>query len=388
VKIAVIGAGPGGLYFSLLARKRDPALDITVYERNPEDATFGFGIALQGNSWDFLREDDQACLDDIIAHSTMLHGQVITHKGESIEFKTNRPNAGIERLTLLRILRHHAEVAGVAIRYGQAIDSLEPYADCDLVVGADGINSFVRRAHDKEFGTSERILTSRMAWYGATRRIEPSRLTFRETRFGYFWSVGYGHSATQSTFVAECEEKAWRQSGLAQMSPQEQVAFTETLFVDELQGARILSNHSAWKALPVIRVKQWSVGNRVLLGDALHSPHPSIGSGTRLSMGDAAALAASVVNNPSSVTTALAHYRAQREPVKMKLVVPMERSLEWYETIGSRADAMTPAQLVFDYMSRTGRMSLERMQKDAPEFFARYGALMQASASPPAIAAQ
>lgn len=380
MKIAVIGGGPGGLYFSLLAKKRNPALDITVCERNPEDATFGFGIALQGNSWEFLREDDQACLDDIIAHSTLLHGQVITHKDEPIEFRTNRPNAGIERLTLLRILRKHAEKAGVTVRYNQVIDSLVPYADCDLVVGADGINSIVRRSHDAEFGTTERMLTSRMAWYGATRRLEPSHLTFRKTPYGYFWSVGYGHSATHSTFVGECEAQAWERSGLAQMSPEEQVAFTEKLFANELKGARVLSNNSAWKTLPVIRVKQWSVGNRVLLGDALHSPHPSIGSGTRLSMGDAAALAECVVRHPGDVPAALVAYRAEREPVKMKLVVPMERSLEWYETIGSRADAMTPAQLVFDYMSRTGRMSLERMQKDAPEFYAKYGSAMQAAA--------
>ncbi|MDO8713131.1 MAG: FAD-dependent monooxygenase, partial [Polynucleobacter sp.] len=153
-----------------------------------------------------------------------------------------------------------------------------------------------------------------------------------------------------------------------------------------LNGARILSNNSAWKPLPVVRVKEWYVGNNVLLGDALHSPHPSIGSGTRLSMGDASALAECLSEASNDVGEALKAYREKREATKMKLVVPMERSHEWYETINSRLDSMSPIELVYDYMSRTGRMSLDRMRTVAPDFYKLYGKQLEAIATAKEVA--
>jgi 2-polyprenyl-6-methoxyphenol hydroxylase-like FAD-dependent oxidoreductase len=378
MKIQVVGAGPGGLYFALLAAKRNPGFDITVHERNPLDATYGFGIALQSSAWDFLAADDQACLKDILAASVPIDGQQFTHRGESIDFRRGKPNAGIARMALLQVLRRHAEAAGVRIAHMDPVAELSQLAPADLIVGADGVSSIVRQSHDREFGTTTRTLTSRMAWYGTTRHFPTSRLTFRKTPYGWFWSVGYAHSATHSTFVAECEEKAWHASGLADMGPAEQVRFSESVFADELGGAPILSNHSQWKPLPVIRVRQWHVGNSVLLGDALHSPHPSIGSGTRLSMGDASTLADCLGRHPGDVEAALRAYRVEREPAKMKLVLPMERSLEWYETIGSRLDDLSPIELVYDYLSRTGRMGLARIRETAPEFFARFGTNLEA----------
>jgi 2-polyprenyl-6-methoxyphenol hydroxylase-like FAD-dependent oxidoreductase len=386
MKIEVVGAGPGGLYFALLAKKRNPSFQITVHERNPLDATYGFGIALQNSSWEFLAADDQDCLKDILAASTPIHGQKITHKGHSIEFKSALPNAGIERLALLKVLRRHAEAAGVEIRHSAAVEDISRLPQADLIVGADGVNSAVRNTNDAAFGTTSRTLTSRMAWYGTTHLFSTSRLTFRKTPYGYFWSVGYAHSKVHSTFVAECEEKAWHASGLAEMGPDEQVKFSESIFAEELQGARVLSNHSAWKPLPVVRVKNWNVGKHVLLGDSLHSPHPSIGSGTRLSMGDASTLAECVGEFSTDVSAALAAYRERREASKMKLVIPMERSLEWYETIGSRLDGMSPIELVYDYMSRTGRMSLDRMKMVAPDFYKEYGAQLESIAAERAAA--
>ena len=378
MKIGVIGGGPGGLYFGLLIKKQRPAFEVDVFEQNAADATYGFGVGLQAKSWNFLRADDAACLDDILAHAHLFHGQMIGHKGQRIHFPMRQPNAGISRLTLLQVLRDHAERAGVRLHHGDRINDLDAFADCDLVVGADGVNSMVRSAHDAEFGTTRRTLTSRVAWYGTPRVFETSQLIFKKTGHGYFWSVGYPHDQNSSTFVAECEAKAFEAAGLGAMTIDEQVAFTEELFAEELQGCRIAHNNSVWRALPVIRVRNWSVGNRVLLGDALHSPHPSIGSGTRLSMDDAAALAGSLDEHPTDIARALAAYRAAREPIKLKLVDAMERSLEWYETIGERLDGLDPVQLVFDYMARTGRMDLERMRKVAPEFMARYGSLAPA----------
>jgi 2-polyprenyl-6-methoxyphenol hydroxylase-like FAD-dependent oxidoreductase len=378
MKIDVVGAGPGGLYFALLAKKRNPHFQITVYERNPLEATYGFGVALQSSSWEYLAADDKDCLKDIIAASTPIFGQQITHQGQSIEFRSPLPNAGIARIALLQVLRAHATAAGVAIHHEAAVADVARLSDADLVVGADGIHSVVRQAHEADFGTSTRTLSARLAWYGTSHAFSTSRLTFRKTPFGYFWSVGYAHSAQQSTFVTECDEKAWHASGLAHMDADAQVRFCESVFADELQGARILSNNSAWKPLPVIRVQHWHVGRNVLLGDALHSPHPSIGSGTRLAMGDASALAECVGEFATDIPAALAAYRTRREPTKMKLVLAMERSMQWYEHIGERLDHLSPIELVYDYMSRTGRMGLERMKMLAPDFYRTYGAQLEA----------
>lgn len=386
MKIDVIGGGPGGLFFAMVAKTRMPSLDVTVHERNPENATYGFGIALQQSSWEFISAANRECMQDILATSIPIPAQVITHKGTPIEISAAAPGAGVARMALLQVLRKHALAAGAKVVHADAVTDPARLADSDLVVGADGVNSMVRLSDDAGFGVSSHLLTSRMAWYGANQRFPNSRLTFRKTPYGYFWSVCYPHAQGHSTFVAECEERAWHASGLGEMDMEEQLRFSASIFEPELQGATLLSNNSTWKALPVTRVRHWHASNKVLLGDALHSPHPSIGSGTRLSMDDAAALAEALCNHPTDVGAALVTYRELREPIKMKLVVPMERSLEWYETIGNRLDDMTPLEVVYDYMSRTGRMSLERLEKTAPEFYRRYGEQMENIAAARAIA--
>lgn len=378
MKIAVIGGGPGGLYFSMLAKYLLPNSDVHLYEQNSEGSTFGFGVALHGTSWDFMRSDSESCLRDIVAASKVFKGQNIVHRGEKIYFSESTPNAGISRVELLRVLKKHAQKAGVKFTFAERIGDLSPFDSYDLVVGADGVNSIVRNSLNEEFGTTQRILTSRMAWYGITKEVSPSEIVFKKTNYGWFWYVAYVHGDNVSTFVAECGAKAFKASGLDKMSMEEQVAFTENVFAEELGGARILSNNSTWRALPVTRVKNWSVGKYVLIGDALHSPHPSIGSGTRLSMSDASSLASALSKHPNSVKSALEEFRATREPSKQKLVDPMERSLEWYEDIEDRLDTLSPVELTFDWMGRTGRMSLERLKEYAPEFYERYANLAPA----------
>lgn len=373
MRVAVVGGGPAGLYFGTLMRKLLPDTTVDVFEQNAAQSTFGFGVGLQSGAWTYFKADNPALLEDILKASHMIRGHQIVHKGKTVTLDYTQDDAGIERLALLRVLQTHAAHAGVEVKFCERITDARQFDAYDLVVGADGVNSVVRNSFEKEFGTTRRELTAKMAWYGTTRAFNSGRISFRKTPYGWFWCVGYAHSPTKSTFLAECDDDAYRASGLADMSREEQIAFAERIFAEDLDGASILYNNSIWRALPVIRVKHWSVGKYVLVGDALHSPHPSIGSGTRLAMDDASALARAVAAQPDDIAAALMAYRTTREPSKSKLVSAMEASMEWYETIAGKLDGMDAEELTFCYLARTGRISLDRLREMAPGFMAMHG---------------
>jgi 2-polyprenyl-6-methoxyphenol hydroxylase-like FAD-dependent oxidoreductase len=373
MRIAVVGGGPAGLYFGILMRRLLPQATIHIFEQNGAQSTFGFGVGLQSGSWSFFKADNPAVFEDIIKASHMIRGHSIVHKGETITLDYTQDDAGIGRLALLHVLQDHAARAGTELKFCDRIADARRFDDYDLVVGADGVNSIVRNSFEQEFGTTRRELTARMAWYGTNKPFNSGRISFRKTPFGWFWCVAYAHSPTTSTFLAECDDAAYRASGVADMSQEEQVAFAEHIFAEDLDGARILYNNSVWRALPVIRVKHWNVGKYVLVGDALHSPHPSIGSGTRLAMDDSSALAKAIAQQPGDIPAALAAYRLAREPAKSKLLIAMEASMEWYETITGKLDDMTAEELTFCYLARTGRVSRDRLRDMAPGFMAEHG---------------
>lgn len=373
MKIAIVGAGPAGLYLAVLLGKRLKNVEIAIYEQNPEDATYGFGVSLASSSWRRMRAADPASHDAIMRAAYFGCHQLLEHRGEQILVERKGVNAGIKRQTLLSILKDHARAAGARFHYDVRLESLDRFWDCDLVVGADGTNSVVRACHEAEFGSKMRPLSNRMAWYGSDRHFAPPFLIFRKTEFGYFWCVGYSHTELESTFVAECDAEAWEKSGLASMDVHEQMAFTQTMFADILGHGKLINNNSVWRALTMVEVSEWSVGNRVLIGDALHSAHPTIGSGTRMAMDDSVALADAILDNPGNVEAALAEFRHVREPGKNKLVEARDKSIDWYENIGTVADGLEPVPFVFDFMTRTGRISAERLERDYPDFMARYG---------------
>lgn len=373
MRIAVVGGGPAGLYFGILMRGLLPQAAVDIFEQNAAQSTFGFGVGLQSGSWSFFKADNPAVLEDIIKASHMIRGHAIVHKGDTITLDYTQDDAGIGRLALLRVLQEHAARAGAEMKFCDRIADARRFEDYDLVVGADGVNSIVRNSFEQEFGTTRRELTARMAWYGASKPFNSGRISFRKTPYGWFWCVGYAHSTTTSTFLAECDDAAYRASGVGDMTQDEQIAFAERIFAEDLDGARILYNNSVWRALPVIRVKYWNVGKYVLVGDALHSPHPSIGSGTRLAMDDASALAKAIAQHPADIPAALAAYRSAREPAKSKLLLAMEASMEWYETITGKLDDMSAEELIFCYLARTGRVSRDRLRDMAPGFVARHG---------------
>jgi 2-polyprenyl-6-methoxyphenol hydroxylase-like FAD-dependent oxidoreductase len=379
MKLVVIGAGPSGLYFALLAKDRFPGADITVYEQNSRSATYGFGIVLADSGLSRFRRADPSSHDAIMASSFISRNRIISHPGESFFVEGGGYGGAIARLRLLEILAWFCESREVSIAYETRIEDLREFRGADLIVGADGVNSAVRACLELELGTTSFNLTNRLAWYGTKQHFPYPMLSFKRTEAGHFVAAGYAYSEHMSTFVPECDAATWVRSGLDRMSDEERRRYTEKVFDRELQGHSLISNNSAWRPLPVIRNRDWYAGNCVLIGDALHSAHPTIGSGTRIAMEDSIALIEAVCHNPHNIPVALAEFRRSREPQKSKLLLASEKSFNWYESFASKVETLTPIEFLFDFFMRTGRISHERLLAQYPHFMARYGERWESS---------
>lgn len=373
MRIVVIGGGPSGLYFSLLAKKQFPSASVQVYEQNPRGATYGFGIVLADRGLNRFRNAHLESYRALMAASFVSRNRIISHPDESVFVEGGGYGGAIARLRLLEILEDFCEKDGIAIEYGKRVIDSALHADADLTVGADGVNSAVRSQRERDFGTQSYNLTNRVAWYGTTRHFPYPLLSFKRNGFGHFVAAAYAYTEKMGTFVAECDELTYFRAGLDRMSDEEQRVFTEAVFADELKGQSLISNKSAYRQLPVVRNREWYVGNCVLIGDALHSAHPTIGSGTRIAMEDSIALAEALAEHPRDVQAALAAFRGLREPQKNKLVVASEKSFSWYETFAQKLDGLGAVDFVFDFLMRTGRVSRERLCTEYPLFMHRYG---------------
>jgi len=377
MKIAVIGAGPAGLYFALLTKKRLPAAEITVFEQNPRDATYGFGIVLADSGLSRLAAADAESYRMIEAAMYVTRHQMIMHREVPVFVEREGFGGALPRLRLLNILQACCERVGIDVHYGTRIEAGE--LDADLVVGADGVNSVARQGREAAFGTTSFALTNWIAWYGTGKHFPYPLLCFRQHALGAFVAAAYAYSDTMSTFVAECDAQTWERAGMAGMDNAARQALAEEVFAPELGGEKLLNNHSNWRNLPVVRNRNWFVGNRVLLGDALHSAHPTIGSGTRIAMEDAIVLADAVATHAGDIPAGLAAFQAARQPSKQKLLDATERSYTWYEGFGEKIEALEPVDFVFDFMMRTGRITDARLAAEFPEFVRRYGGLRRAA---------
>ena len=369
MRVAIVGAGPAGLYLAYLIKRRDQRADIRLFEQNAPDATFGFGVVFSDRALEFLNEDDPETFAAIAPRLESWRDITLIHRGESIVID-GVGFAALGRLHLLQLLQERARSAGIAPVYRHAVQSIDEITDADLIVGADGINSLVRRAQEPDFGTAISHLSNRFAWFGTTKPFSTLTQTFRLTDRGAFNAHHYRYAPGMSTFIVETDEATFRRCGFDKMPADEAKRLCQEVFADALGGHQLISNNSVWRQFPKIRNQRWSVGKWVLLGDALHTAHFSIGSGTRLAMEDAIALDKALAGN-ANIAFALQAYEAARRPIVEKLVKAADASADWYENFASHL-ALAPMDLAMSYIRRSGRVDLNRLQEVSPRFVERY----------------
>jgi len=371
VRIAVIGGGPGGLYFSYLWKKRHPDARIDLFEQNPAGATWGFGVVFSEQALEFLRADDPDTVDAIAPRMESWNNITLNLRGESVEID-GVGFSSIGRLDLLGILQQRASSVGVIPRYDTPVQSVDQLTGYDLIVAADGLNSLVRRTFEGDFGTSLSYSANKFAWYGTTKRFETLSQTFVQTDLGAFNAHHYRYSSDMSTFLVECDLATWQRYGFADKTVDESKAICERVFASTLDGDPLVSNKSVWRNFPWIWNEHWSFRNMVLIGDALHSAHFSIGSGTRLAIEDAIALA-KALETEAYIPAALIRYQAERQPIVKKLVTAARTSAGWYEKFPDHMK-LGLMDFAYSYITRSGRIDDARLRAMSPAFMARYEA--------------
>jgi 2-polyprenyl-6-methoxyphenol hydroxylase-like FAD-dependent oxidoreductase len=384
MKIVIVGGGPSGLYLALLLRRRRSDWDVHVVEQNAPGATFGFGVVMADTGLMQLRDADPASYEAMARAMHYNHSQVIVQREVPISVLRNVKGGAIERLTLLRILQGLCEEVGVTLHHGARINEVAGLealrlADADVVVGADGINSVVRTQFASAFGTTQHTLTNHFAWYGTERVFETPALVFRQHQGGHFVAHYYPYNERMSTFVAECDDATWQRLGLDRMNDDDRQRLFERIYALELKGMPLISNKSVWRQFPVIRNAHWHHDRYVLIGDALTSAHFSIGSGTRIAMTDAIALAKALLAHADDPKAALAAYERTHRPQKNKLIAAAERSYNWYERIGEWMERYTPEEFVYQFMTRTGRVDDKRLREQFPALMERLDASRSAA---------
>jgi 2-polyprenyl-6-methoxyphenol hydroxylase-like FAD-dependent oxidoreductase len=371
----IVGAGPSGLYLAYLLKCSNPARVVRVFEQNRPDVTFGFGVVLSGRALQFLAEGSADVVERLKGRMEHWSSQHIVHRGQRVVVDGSSYSA-IERLTLLGELQNLCAGAGVELNYEHRVPHAADLADCDVLVGADGANSAVRDSHKDAFGTRMTDFCNYFAWFGVERPFDAHTLTFKPTDGGAFVAHHYRYKPAKSTFVAEVDTETWNRAGMAAMSDDERRAFTERLFSDTLGGLPLITNRSIWRRWRLIDNDHWHVKNIVLIGDALRTAHPSIGSGTRLAMEDAIALWRAFEAKGTDVGAAFARFERTRKPIRNKLNTAVELSARWYEQMGSKMQ-MQPYAFAYDYLLRTNIMTAERLAKESPDFMAHYRAEAQ-----------
>jgi anthraniloyl-CoA monooxygenase len=365
VNVAIVGAGPAGLYLAILLKRDDPRHQVTVYERNRVDDTFGFGVVFSDETLENVGEADPETNQAMAAVAARWEDIEIHYRGTVIR-STGHRFSGVERKTLLELLALRAQSLGVELQWQREIRDL---SDCglpaaDLIVAADGVGSPIRDRLADRFQPQVDIRRNRFVWLGTTRPFPAFTFYFKASPAGLWRTHAYQYAPGRSTFIVEAREETWQASGLAENDERATVAYLEELFQDELQGHPLLANRSIWRRFPTVRNARWHSGNVVLLGDAAHTAHFSVGSGTKLAMEDAIALAAAL-RTEATIPGALAGYEAGRRPQVESLQRAAQASLEWFEA-AERYHDTEPVQFAFNLLTRSLRITHENLRLRDP----------------------
>jgi anthraniloyl-CoA monooxygenase len=367
MKIACVGAGPAGLYFAISMKLRDPSHDVTVFERNAPGVTFGWGVVFSDQTVENLQANDPvsariiadefAHWDDIDVHFC---GETITSSGHGF--------IGIGRKRLLEILQARARELGVQIEFNAECDPADPrWRTFDLVIASDGINSRFRDAYADAFGVDVDVRANKFVWLGTSKVFDAFTFAFEKTEHGWIWAHAYRFAPDCSTFIVECSEETWRALGFDRMDQADAIAACEKLFAKYLDGQALESNathlrgSAAWLNFRRIKCERWSTGNVILLGDAAHTAHFSVGSGTKLALEDAIKLTEVLNRSGLSLEAAMDEYAADRNLEVLKLQNSARNSTEWFETL-ERYTHFEPLQFAYSLLTRSQRISHENLR--------------------------
>ncbi|NOT31965.1 MAG: bifunctional salicylyl-CoA 5-hydroxylase/oxidoreductase [Planctomycetes bacterium] len=382
MRVACIGGGPAGLYFSILLKKARPEAEITVYERNKPADTFGWGVVFSDETLGGFEQADAESYAEIrrqFAYWTDIetHLEVAPGRMQCVR-STGHGFCGLSRKALLQIFHARARALGVRLEFETEVRDESDVGRADLILACDGLNSFVRTKHAAHFRPTLEWRKCKFAWFGTTKPLAAFTFVFRSSEHGLFQVHAYpfqrGASAaepTLSTWIVECHEDVWKRAGFEHASEQETVRYLEDLFAPDLDGHRLLTNKSVWRSFPVIRCGTWVRGNTVLAGDAAHTAHFSIGSGTKLAMEDSIELVAALRDSPSGdVPKALALYEQRRGPEVARVQRAARTSMEWFEN-SARYVKQRPLSFAFNLMTRSRRITYDNLRQRDPELVRR-----------------
>jgi len=371
LKILCLGGGPASLYFAILMKKANPRHDITVIERGDRDSTWGFGVVFSDETLRGFMEADAPSYRRIVEQfaywgsiDTRIHGRTVTSRGHGF--------CGMSRLKLLNIFHDRCDELGVNLRFNTDIRDLseldtERY---DLVVAGDGITSLLRQAHEKEFGTTMDWRQNKFCWLATTKPLDDFTFIFRRDEHGWWWVHAYRYEEGMTTWIVETSEATWKAAGMDHASEADTKAYCEALFAEDLDGHPIITNRSVWRTFPVVRNERLYYRNIVLIGDAVRSAHFSIGSGTKLAMEDAIALAGYFRASGDDVGRALEMYQNIRKEEADRLQRTAVVSLSWFEHIDRYAAVQEAEQFTFNMMCRAKRVTYENLRLRDPDYIA------------------